>query len=537
MMWNLAISPQQFKEIYGTAVDISVFKREATSDEDFVTHYLASKLWRLNNLYTIVDKDGNRIRFRMNYAQHVVYAASLQHPRLIILKSRQQGISTFWLISFLDDAMVMTDINVGLMAQGKSEASTLLKRTKLAWDEFDDSIKNFLSMRLQRDNTEEVGFSNGATLFIRTSFRSATLQRLHISEYGKIAKATPERAKETKTGTLQAIRPGNTVVIESTAEGDNDFKQMWNQAIAAEKKVQRLGLPAFAGKDFKPVFLSWLNDPDCVSETYEEASLTQEQYFTELGAKTGKVLTQEQRNFWIAQYRELGDAIYQEYPGTAEEAFTKVNDGSYYGTLYQTHVIAKGNHRPNLYDKNLPVHVAMDLGVNDMFVLVYFQVWRGEWRIIDEYMNTGEGLEFYVKHMQDSPYTIDVVICPHDIRVTELGTGKSRLARLRELGVTNIRVLPRLPIIDGIERVRAMIPKLFIDEKCTYINGCFQNYSKEWDDKHGTWKAKPLHDNWSHGADCVRGMALSGLANEEDYDKPATDDPEGDYEVVDGLAF
>jgi len=535
--WKLNITKEQFIEIYGKTVDTRIFEEEAKNDEDFIANYLASKLWRLNNLYTIVNKDGMRIKFNMNYAQHKVYAASLQHSRLIILKSRQQGISTFWLISFLDDSLILPDLNVGLMAQGKSEASTLLKRTKLAWDTFDPAIKEFLQLILETDNTSEVGFTNGATLFIRTSFRSATLQRLHISEYGKIAKATPERAKETKTGTLQAIRPGNTVVIESTAEGDNDFKYMWDGAIVAEQKVQRLGLPTFAGKDFKPVFLSWLDDPDCVSDASETPSLTQEQYFKDLAAKTGVTITQEQRNFWIAQYRELGDAIYQEYPATPEEAFTKINDGSYYGTAYRNHVLHNGRHSANLYDENLPVHVAMDLGVNDMFVLVYFQVWRDEWRIVDEYVNSGEGLEFYVKHMQDSPYSIGTVVCPHDIRVTELGTGKSRLARLRELGVTNIRVLPRLPIIDGIERVRAMIPGMHMDEKCSYLHGCMQNYSKEWDEKNNTWKAKPVHDNWSHGADAMRYVALSGLTNESEGRMELPEEADDGYDVVDGMAF
>jgi len=512
---GLAITEAQFDTIYGGTVDKDIFLREPADDADLINNFLTSKLWRLNNLYRIVDKDGSRIRFCMNYAQHRVYAASLHHPRLIILKSRQQGISTFWLICFLDDGMVNNDLNIGLMAQGKAEASTLLKRTKLAWDTFDPSLKEFLNVSLARDNTEEVGFTNGATLFIRTSFRSATLQRLHISEYGKIAKATPERAKETKTGTLQAIRPGNTVVIESTAEGDNDFKHMWNQAILAEEKVQRLNLPTFAGKDFKPVFLSWLDDPDCTSEHPESPSLNDVKYFQSLEALRGVELSSGQCNFWIAQHRELGDAIYQEYPATPEEAFTKVNDGSYYGTLYQAHVVHKGRLVSNLYDENLDVHVAMDLGVNDMFVLIYFQRWRGEWRIIDEYSNTGEGLEFYVNHMNSTPYHIGKVVCPHDIRVTELGTGKTRLARLRELGVSNIQVLPRSPLLDGIERVRATMGDIWVDERCSYITDCFSNYSKEWDDKHGVWKAKPLHDKWSHGADTIRTMVMSSVSEGE----------------------
>lgn len=509
-MHNLTISEAEFDQLYRGLVDKSVFV--LTESDSQLRQQLLSKLWRLNNLYTIVNKDGERVPFRMNHSQHIVYAASLLHPRLIILKSRQQGISTFWLIAFLDDALTLPDFNIGLMAQGKSEASTLLKRVKLAWDTFPSAVKEFFSAKLLRDNTEELSFSSGATLFIRTSFRSATLQRLHISEYGKIANATPKRALETKTGTLQAIKPGNTTVIESTAEGDNDFKHMWQKAIYAEKRGN------YAGKDFKPVFLSWLDDPDCQSADYEEPSLNELKYFKEIEAETKREVQVEQRNFWIAQYREIGDAVYQEYPATPAEAFMKVNNGAYYGVAYHNLLVMRDRIVPSLHEPMLDTYVAMDLGVNDTFVLLYFQYWESAWRVIDEYTNTGEGLAFYVDHMNNSGYNIARVFCPHDIRVKELGTGKTRLARLRELGVESITVLPRLPILDGIERVRAALHHMWIDSKCTYTMGCLQNYSKEWDDKHAVWKAKPLHDNWSNGADALRYLVTASVKGEHEQD-------------------
>ena len=100
---GLTITKFQFEDLYGDAVSYNAFSRTPLNDKDYVDTFLASKLWRLNNLYTFIDKDGERGIFKMNLAQHRVYAKSLVHPRLIILKSRQQGISTFWLISFLED--------------------------------------------------------------------------------------------------------------------------------------------------------------------------------------------------------------------------------------------------------------------------------------------------------------------------------------------------------------------------------------------------------------------------------------------------
>jgi hypothetical protein len=210
--------------IYGDKVNLDLFVYPPNDDDDLIANYLPSKLWRLNNLYFIIDKYGDKRKFNMNYAQHRVYNYLLQHPRLIILKSRQQGISTFFLISFLDDLLFVDDISVGMMAQGDSEAKTLLRRVKLAWNEFPPSVKAFLALKRANDNMQELSLSNGSTMFVRTSFRSTTLQRLHISEFGKIANDNPARAEETITGTLQAIRPQNPTAIESTAEGDNRFK-------------------------------------------------------------------------------------------------------------------------------------------------------------------------------------------------------------------------------------------------------------------------------------------------------------------------
>lgn len=535
-VWKLKITRLQFLEIYKGKVDPSIFERDPVDDEDFTMNFLTSKLWRLNNLYTITDKDANEIIFNMNYAQHRVYAASLEHARLIILKSRQQGISTFWLVSFFDDTMTIPNLKSGLMAQGDAEASTLLERVKLALNKMNPALKAFFEIKLAKDNTSELAFSNNATLFIRNSFRSTTLQRLHISEFGKIANANPKRAQETKTGTLQSIRPGNTVVIESTAEGDNEFKLMWDKAVIAEQKATKTGL-GYAGKAFKPIFLSWLDDPDCVSDMDESPNAKQAEYFQKLEDLLGIVISQQQKNFWIDQYSELGDAIYQEYPATPEEAFLRSNDGSYYGPAFKKLVVKRNRIVKGLYDPNLEVYVAMDLGIDDYFTLLYFQRWKGEWRLIDEYYNNGEGLEFYVEQIKATGYPIKAIICPHDIMVQELGTAKTRISVLRGLTSTPCLVLPKLGVAAGIEQVRRALPTLWVDEKCEYHIGCFNNYSKELDEKRRVWKNVPLHDKWSHGADTIRYMATSNAAqyvNRVESKARRNRDHGG---IVDGLAF
>ncbi|HEC26702.1 MAG TPA: hypothetical protein ENI67_04750 [Gammaproteobacteria bacterium] len=493
------MNKKQFDGLYQGKIHYSILTRCPETDEELLNELLISKLWRLNNLYTIIDKEGNRIIMKMNDSQHIVYAASLNHPRLIILKSRQQGISTFWLISFLDDLLFYPDLNAGLMAQGLPEASMLLKRVKLAWNAFSPELTAMLSLTLSRDNTAELEFSNNSTMFIRTSFRSAVLQRLHISEFGKIAKENPKRAQETKTGTLQTISPKNIAIVESTAEEDNEFKRMWDNAVLASERK------SYAPKDFMPIFLPWVNDPDCWSDINENYSAKEIEYFSSIETILNITLKKQQKNFWVSQYREIGDLIYQEYPATPQEAFMKVNDGSYYGISFSKLVSII----PDLYDPNLDTFVSMDLGIDDYFVLLYFQRWRDEWRIIDEYYDSGNDLAFYVNKIRSTGYNVKTIFAPHDIRVRELATGKSRLSTLRELGATSVIALKKSPVEEGINKVRSIFPLLSIDPKCSYIIKGFKYYSKEWDPKREMWKNVPSHDKWSHGMDAVRAMAMS----------------------------
>lgn len=510
----LSISREEFREIYENLPILEyedLFFTKPTSQDDIFYKYLPSKLWRLNNLYTIVDKWGDSVIFRMNRAQHIVYSDSLRHPRLIILKSRQQGISTLWLVSFFDDLVFIANLSIGLMAQGLDEAETLLERTKFLWDQLHEDIKNFMNVRLINNNTKLFSLSNKSKIFIRTSFRSTTLQRLHISEMGKIANKTPEKAKETKTGTLQALAQGNTGVVESTAEGDNMFKDMWDVAVS---HCHQLSL-----KDFKPIFLSWLDDPDCVLEIDQVVTTKVSEYFKKLETSLNKKLTREQKNFWIAQYRELGEKIYQEYPSTAIEAFMATKQGAYYAEQYMEWVVGYKREIENLYDPNLDVQIAIDLGMNDTNVLGPFQTYGKETRIIDEFYDSGQPIKYYCDWIKKQPWfhNLTHVILPHDAEVKEMTSGKKRIEvfqdELREDlngNPTNIyfTVLERTSVQEGIDQVRQMIGNLYMDKKVEYIKSCIINYKKEWNEKAETWRDKPLHDEFSNGADCVRYIAI-----------------------------
>jgi len=252
--WHLGISEAEFDEVYfGLGVDKEIFRRMPETDIDYMENFAVSKLWRMNNWYKVINKDGELVLFVMNRAQHIVHADQLRHARVIILKSRQRGISTFFMVKYFDDALCYDNLEVGMQSYGLIESAKLLKKLTTAWESLSDANKGLLEIGLAKSNTRAMGFTNGSQITIATSFRGDTLHRLHVSELGKIASKDPKKAEELYTGTLQAIKAGQPVAIESTAEGQhNKFHEKWYEA------VDLVGVRGL--KDFRPIFLSWVDD-------------------------------------------------------------------------------------------------------------------------------------------------------------------------------------------------------------------------------------------------------------------------------------
>jgi len=502
----ISITEDRFKQLFPARVWYAwdLLTGVPKTEQELLFTYLPSKLWRLNNLYYIINKDGEQVKFHMNSSQFYVYSRALLHPRVIVLKSRQQGISTLWLISFIDDVLFLENITSGLMAQDKTAASKLLERVKYTWDNIDVDIKSFLKRSLVKNNTEEFKFNNHSSILVNTSFRSATLQRLHISELGKIANKYPEKAKETKTGALQTIAPGNTVIIESTAEGANMFKRMWDSAVSQEQKGR------IAAKDFIPAFLSWTQDPDCIESEKQVISSDASSYFSRVESMLHITLSPEQKNFWVAQERELEGEIFQEYPATPEDAFAAAKDGTYWSRRYIQDVLIKGHKSKKLYDLNLPVYVAFDIGRNDYMVAIFFQFFQNEIRIVGEYYNSGEDIKHYADKLLEREklgWRLREIALPHDAEAIVLGAnGKSRRDQFHEAGISQTVILDKEDRGVGIDEVRHAMADIYIDDDCVYIESCMLNYSKEWNLLLNIFRNEPRKDEYCHGADAVRYM-------------------------------
>jgi len=455
----------------------------------------SDRLWRLESgqFYKIKDKNGNVVPYIPNENQKGLHRK--QWYRNIIVKARQLGFSTDIEIQGLDYCLFNSNVTVWVIAHDLKSARDIFKdKVKFAYDNLPDIMKQMVSV--STDNTNELSFSNGSRIQVGTSFRSGTLQFLHISEFGKICLKYPERVREIVEGAIEAVPQTGYVFIESTAE-------QWEGAFydyameAYRQKDEKL-----TKQDYRLHFYPWWKDMEY--RTMEEVTITTEMkdYFNMLEIRHQITLDEAQKRFYVLKRKALWGGIYKEYPSFFEEAFKVVLEGVYYEKemmqVIEQHRICKVP-----YDASLPCYTAWDLGGaggGDETAIWFYQRYGKEVRLIDYWEWSGHSLQDIVYiWIKPKWYKIQTNFLPHDAKVVELGTGKSRVEVLEELWL-DCEVIPLMPISDWIQAVRATLPTCWFDEERTsqWIR-CLNAYRREWDDKRGGFKDRPFHDWSSHG--------------------------------------
>lgn len=203
--------------------------------------------------------------------------------------------------------------------------------------------------------------------------------------------------------------------------------------------------------------------------------------------------------------REMPEEAYeQEYMCSFQAAIR----GAYYGKLMSA-MEAEGRITAVPHDPAHQVETWWDLGVRDATTIWFAQRIGAQVRIIDLYSNTGSALDHYAGILREKPYLYSRHIAPHDINVRELGSGNSRIESARALGL-EFQVAPRLSIEDGINAVRNMLPRVWIDrEKCKVGIEAMQLYRAVYNEKHRVFQSTPLHDWTSDFADSMRYGAIA----------------------------
>lgn len=273
----------------------------------------------------IRDKAGNIIDFIINEPQQRLYdiikklKEEKKPIRIVILKARQMGFSTLTESILFKETTTKFNVNTGIITHQDEATTNLFNMSKRIYDYLPDEMKP----ALKNSNAKELIFDNEQGTGLKSKIkcmtaggkgvgRSDTFNNLHISELA----FWPGDKKVTLTGLLQAVpNLSNTIVIiESTANGFEYFKEIWDKAVKGEN-------------DFIPLFVGW-NELKEYTMPYTGFELTLDE--KELQIKYNLTLEQLSWRRWCIKNNCGGDieTFKQEYPINPFEAF--ISTGSCY---------------------------------------------------------------------------------------------------------------------------------------------------------------------------------------------------------------
>lgn len=457
---------------------------------DAIYGQYADPMWRLANLYHITDKGGNRVRFEPNAAQldYLNNASSAD----IILKARQLGFTTLMCLIGLDEALFLNDHRVAIIAHTLGDATEIFdSKVKFPYDNLPDVLKERKPAR--NDRAGMLRFEHGSSIRVATSVRSGTLQRLHVSEFGKICSQYPKKAREIVTGSFPAAG-ANPKTIESTAEGQEGYFYEY-----ADKAMRGEG-------PFKFHFYPWWGDDGYVADPATVRVLPEhELYFAKLKHEHGAQITPEQQAWWIKQEQLLGGDMKRENPATPEEAFEQAIEGAYFAAQL-AHADKRGNIGRFPYDPKYPVNTFWDLGRNDLNTIWLHQRVGARNRFIGYYENSGEHISHYARWLAEWEREHESIwgdhYWPHDGKREDLFLENGRLGEAEAHGLRPkivVRTANKMDAIDAARKVFASCD--FDDIGCATGIKRLRHYRKEWDEDREVWRDRPRHDANSHGAD------------------------------------
>ena len=287
---------------------------------------LRNALWYVEKFLYIRTKDQKLVPLKMKPAQRKLYdimeaeRAAGKPVRIVILKARQLGFSTVIEGLFFHDTATREQVRTLIIAHSSDATAQLFNMNKL----FFDMLPQLLQPMRKNSNAREIVFENpekdavkkakrpGLRSAIRCvtagsegAGRGSTLTNVHASEA-----AFWGNMKETLDGLLSAVPddPNTAVIIESTPNGFNEFKDFWDDAVAGRNA-------------FLPLFFPWHEEPGYRKPVPSGTVWTKE----ELELQEVYGLDDEQLAWrrWCIRNNLGGDAVKfrQEYPSCPEEAF------------------------------------------------------------------------------------------------------------------------------------------------------------------------------------------------------------------------
>jgi len=260
--------------------------------------------------------------------------------------------------------------------------------------------------------------------------------------------------------------------------------------------------PMLADRLGSATFIGTPKGRNAFCELYERA-LTDPDWFTFMmrASETGMLAQSELE----AAQKEMTP---EEYAQEFECSFDAAIKGAYYGKE-----IAQAEREGRIcdvpHDPSLPVYTAWDLGIGDATAIWFWQAHLNEIRVIDHHEATGESIAYYAKVLHSKPYRYEADFVPHDAKVRELGTGRTRVETMIEHKLKP-KLVPGHKVMDGINAGRLIMPTVWFDrDKCKDGLECLRQYRADYDEKARAFKDNPKHDWTSHTADAWRYLAMA----------------------------
>lgn len=468
----------------------------------------ADPIWRIENLYYILDKSGKTVLFRPNEAQRKLLRR-MWH-RNIVPKARQRGFSTLIQIIILDACLWNENQKAAIIAQDQFTASKIMRnKIEFAYERLPAWLRS--KVPIVTDNVQEKIFANGSSIQVSTSARGDTLNWLHISEFGIICFESPVKAEKIVTGALAAAAQG-MIFIESTAKGrDGAYYTMVMEALAlaeAGKKLNRL--------QYRLHFASWWDadeyemDPEGVIIEPKD-----HKYFDELEREIGRPISLRKRAWYVStrksDYADEDEKMWQEYPSTVREAFKVSVEGV---ILAKQLSIARSQNRITRvpYRPEIPVNTFWDLGVDDDIAIWFHQAVGLMDHWIDYFECSSEPYSFVMAEFQKRGYVYGHHFLPHDGDQRRPGALVIETPKqmLEGLGLKNIHIVPRTLdlMASGMPALKEdFVNYVFDEEKCAKGILHLDNYRKSWNENMGVWSDTPHKNGHQHAADAIRQKA------------------------------
>jgi phage terminase large subunit len=180
------------------------------------------------------------------------------------------------------------------------------------------------------------------------------------------------------------------------------------------------------------------------------------------------------------------------------------------------------------HDGQLKTHAVWDLGFNDAMSIILVQKLASEVRVVHYIEDTQRTLADYSAELKALKLDGQAInwgthFLPHDGFAKRHQTGKADATVLAGLGWT-VKKTPQVDVETGIKRAREIFPRVYFNkERAERLVECLKRYRRHISSATNE-PGSPVHDEYSHGADAFRYMALAAdeMTNDgnADWDKP-----------------